>query len=389
MKKCLRKILIIVMAIVCACSVHISVSAQSNMFPTDWESISKWIENMLTGNTQTQESTTSTTETAPPETSTNSGDQTTETTTNIIDQTGTGTIPSATETTTLAPESTTAPTTINLPQYSTVPYPSVLTTVEPVLEETEVTSFTYEGSLSDLLEDDSAAIIVQTPTENFTLGAGLVVNNGERENDFEWQKVALVAAAVLFVVLIALITALLIQKSKKTSEAKLANDGNDASSNEPSGPVPVEVMTAERIAELLGTSPAAKRNAQSEYNVNDMTSEDSAAAIKIAALMGQLTNSYSDPLMRKYTEEPVRISPIEKVGLDGDVTAAQILEATDSMLDDITGNEKYASDTSGLNVPSEDIDTILNDTKTKICPECNGSVQSDDVFCHACGAYVG
>ena len=389
MKKVLRKALIIVVAVVCACSVHISVSAQSSMFPTDWESISKWIENMLTSTTQESTTTPAETTTNVPDTTTAVPDtQTTETTTNLINNSGTGVVPSTQETTTVP---TTVPTTLQQ-QLTTIPVIPTDITTETVPAEPEPSSFTYEGSLSDLLEEDSAALIVQTPTENFTLNAGLVVNNGERGNDFEWQQVALIAAAVLFVVLTALIVALLIQKSKKVAEEKKANTTIGDPTSGDSGPVPVEVMSAERIAELLGTSPAAKRNAaaQQQYNPLDMTSEDSAAAIKIAALMGQLTHSYSDPLIRKYTEEPVRISPIDSVGLSGDITAAQILEATDSMLDDITGNEKYAADISGLDdVLAGDIDAILNDTKTKICPECNAPVQSGDVFCHACGAYVG
>ena len=71
-------------------------------------------------------------------------------------------------------------------------------------------------------------------------------------------------------------------------------------------------------------------------------------------------------------------------------TGAQILEATDSMLSDITGNEKYASDISGLHVSTDNIDDILaEDAPAKVCPECQNPVPAGDVFCHACGAYVG
>ena len=138
-------------------------------------------------------------------------------------------------------------------------------------------------------------------------------------------------------------------------------------------------MTAERIAELLGSG----RNA-AKY-----VSADNDSLYKNAALMEQLAQTYSDPLIRKYTDEPVRMSPIAKLNENEDISAADILKATESMLDDIAGKEKYASDISGVDFLDKNIDELLENTETKICPDCNSPVSSSDVFCHSCGAYVG
>lgn len=381
MKKSLKRILIIVMAAVCVCSIHITVSAQPSIGNGGLGNIfGDWINSMLTGlnpNNTTAPSTENTTAT------TENPDNTTATTdpnapmTDPINNSGTGTVPSSTEPTVYYPPA-------NVTQNNnTYPVPQI-TTTEPAGD--DEMSFTYDSSLSGLLESDSAAIIVQNPTETqYTLG-GIVVNNGNNNDDiFSWQKIALIAAAGLFVVLAALVVALLIQRSKKDNDDRDSRVRNDYDNDAPSGPVAVEVMTAERIAELLGSAPGKQR---SDIDARNLSSEDSAAAIKAAALMGQL-NSYSDPLIRKYTEEPVRISPLANVGANGEVTGAEILQATDSMLDDITGNEKYASDTSGLFMSADNFEDLLEDTEIKVCPECQSPVTSGDVFCHSCGAYVG
>ena len=382
MKKIFKKIFILVMAVVCVCSIQITVSAQPSIGNGSLGNIFEdWINSMLTNlnpNNTTAPSTENTTAT------TENPDNTTATTdpnaqvTDPINNSGTGTVASTTEPTVYYP-----PVTNNNPN-NVNPVPQI-TTTEPAGD--DEMSFTYDSSLSGLLEADSAAIIVQNPTETqYTLG-GIVVNNNNTKSDiFSWQKIALIAAAGLFVVLSALVVALLIQRSKKDDDRKGSSgvSRNDYNSDVPSGPVAVEVMTAERIAELLGSAPGKRTN----VDTTNFTSEDSAAAIKTAALMGQL-NSYSDPLIRKYTEEPVRFSPLANVGTNGDVTGAEILQATDSMLDDITGNEKYAADTSGMYISTDNFEDLLEDTEIKICPECQGPVTSGDVFCHSCGAYVG
>lgn len=379
MKKCLKKILIIIMAVACACSIHITVSAEGAGDSNNWVSIEDLIKEML--DRLNPENTTK-----PEETTTSSDPNATTTdpnatTTDPVNNMGAGTVPSSQNTTnypTVAPGNNN-----NEPvgELTTVPQ-----TTEPFGEEDS----SY-GSLIGLLEQDSAAIIVQAPTESFTLNAGLVVNDGGEKDSFTWQQAALIAAAVLFVILAALVGALLVQRSKRIKEEEEdRRRQNNMSASSSSAPVPVEVMTPERIAELLGSAVNAGRAATSApADLGTMTSEESAAAIKAAILMGQLSHSYSDPLIRKYTEEPVMISPVSKVNLDEGVTGAQILEATDSMLDDITGNEKYASDVSGMHISDENIDDILADSKTKICSECQNSVASGDVFCHSCGAYVG
>ena len=376
MKNCLKKIMICIMAVACACSVHISVNAAPGE-NANWDAIRDYISSLLNPNNTTQPAETTTV--ADPNTTTDPN----VTTTDPVNNMGTGTVPSS-ETKTNYP--TVAPNQDPVGELTTVPH-----TTEPFGEEDS----SY-GSLIGLLEQDSAAVIVQTPTETFTLNAGLVVNNGGDDDGFTWQQAALIAAAVLFVILAALIGALIVQRSKRIKEEEEdRRRQNNMASSSSSAPVPVEVMTPERIAELLGSAVSANRSGASSaaaapVDMLNMTSEESAAAIKAAILMGQLSHSYSDPLIRKYTEEPVMFSPVSKVNLDEGVTGAQILEATDSMLSDITGNEKYASDISGLHVSTDNIDDILaEDAPAKVCPECQNPVPAGDVFCHACGAYVG
>ena len=365
--------MIIMLAVVCACSVHITVSASNagERPSLNMDQIRDWLESIFSGTTAPDPNNQDPTPPSASSSSTDSG--TNPTVPNPFDpnNTGSGTV-------------TTDPTTQYYPPASIPNDVTAVTTTEPTMtmppEEEDSTSF--KSSLGDLLADDTAAIIVQTPTEPYTIG-GLVVKDGDNDDNFTWQMAALVAAAVLFVVLAALVIALLVQRSKKSKEEDriYSSSGSDSES---SGPVPVEVMTPERIAELLGS--AAATSARTERSA--MTSAESAAAIKAAALMGQLT-TYSDPLIRKYTEEPVMISPSANVFDSENISGAEILQATDSMLDDITGNEKYASDTSGLNVRVDTLDDILGSTETKYCPECNKPVAAEDIFCHSCGSYVG
>ena len=387
MKKCLKKILIIALAIVCASSIHITVSAQDDNAPNNWGSIDELIDQIISGLIPG-----GTTTNPNPETTT--VDSNTTTTDNNIANTVTGVV-------TTAPTNpyTTVPNNANNNQggENNILPPGQLTTVPLVTTEPFGEEGSSNGSLAELLEQDSAAVIIQAPTETFTLNTGLVVNNGQREESFTWQQAALIAAAVLFVILAALVAALIVQRNKRVKEEEEERRRmNNMVSSSSSGPVPVEVMTPERIAELLGSAPNSNRGSyynapasQPAFDINAMSGEESAAAIKAAIMMSQLSHSYSDPLIRKYTEEPVMFSPVSKINPEEGVTGAQILEATDSMLSDITGNEKYASDISGIKVPDEDIESILNNTETKICPECKSPVASGDIFCHSCGAYVG
>lgn len=358
MNKFLKKIFIVAVAVCCALSVQISVSAQPN---PDLNDLQHWLSNIF--NTTTAPAEDNTTTTDPNSVTTTDPN---ETTTDIVNNTGNGNLTTTTYT----------------PQYNpvTMAPTQTPTTVAP----TEESTLSFEASLSDLFEDDSAAIIIQqTPTEPYTIG-GLVVPGGNSgDDDMSWQKIALIAAAILFVILLALVVALLIQRSKQNDDSYVSDL---SSGGEPSGPVSVEVMTPERIAELLGS--AGRAPASGSYL--DMSSEESAAAIKTAALMGQLTHSYSDPLIRKYTDEPVMISPSAAAALDVEnATAEDILRATDSMLDDITGDERYASDVSGYSVNIGAADSSANEGAPRICPECENSVPADDVFCHECGTYIG
>lgn len=365
MSKYLKKILIVAVAVCCALSVQLSVSALSLEDLGDPSKVQDWINSLFPS---TQPTDPAVTTTVPQETTTTPQ----ETTTSLINNSGEGNVNTP-------PDQTTAPTTQYTPV--TMPTTAVTTTETTTAEET---SLSFEASLSDLFEEDSANVIIQAPTEPYTIG-GLVVNNNNTKNDgFTWQQIALVAAAVLFVILLALVIALLVQRSKKSDDDYVPITDMDG---EPSGPVSVEVMTPERIAELLGS--AGKNSAAGAYG--DFSGEEAAAAIKTAALMGQLTHSYSDPLIRKYTDEPVMISPSSASAFDMEnATAEDILRATDSMLDDITGDEKYATDLSGLGKYMDtDIDADDVQAPGRKCPDCGNEVPADDVFCHQCGTYIG
>lgn len=385
MSKCLKKILIVVLAFCCAFAVQLSVSAIDigdigDLGNVDLEDLQQWITNIFTPSTTTTENaeettTDSSTQANPDETTTE------ETTTDIINNSGT-----------VISSTTSEPVTVSSTMYDTMYYyaPTQVsttlvaetTTAEPAGDESN--SLSFEASLSDLFEDDSAAVIIQPQTETYTIGNLVVKDNDNDSGDsFTWQKAALVAAAVLFVVFLALITALVIQRSKRAKEDEYIGVRTDDSG--PSGPVPVEVMSQERIAELLGAT--AIKNSRDDYH--ELSSEESAAAIKAAALMGQLS-SYSDPLIRKYTDEPVMISPSAAAALENEnATVSEILRATDAMLDDITGGELFASDVSGYRVPVSSTEPERKTGAARVCPDCGNSVPAEDVFCHNCGTYIG
>lgn len=386
MKKYLKKIVIIAMAVMCALCVQLSVSAEEgNAFaniwengtlPKSWEDMSRWIESIY-GKTTTSN---------PPATTSAQDNTTTDpnagsTVTDPINNSGTGVV------TTQSPTSPTTYPTMNYTQSQGGNAGSMeISTTAPTTLPEENSSLSFEASLSDLFEQDSAAVIVQTPTEPYTIG-GLVVPN-DRDNDgFTWQTAALIAAAVLFVVLAALVVALLIQRSRHAKEEEKRKAESEKTPSEASAPVSVEVMTPERIAELLGTAAVKVKNGGDE----PMTSEESAAAIRAAAVLGQLSGAYSDPLIRKYTDEPVRFSPEPGFNLDADTaTGAQVLEATASMFRDLS-DEQVSPSAKEPEITDEEINQILDnsDAKPKICPECGKSVGSGDIFCHSCGAYVG
>ena len=371
MKKALKNILIVCIAVSCAFCMHLTVSAEpgGGIFGNvSIEDLSQMIQDLFTKPTDPDE-----TETTTDPNVTTDPNATTDpnVTTDPVNNSGTGSVTT----------STTEFTTVYVPNnggntYPTQPMP---TTTEPAGDENEPTSFDYEGSLSDWLEADSAVIIVQRPSETYTID-GLYVNNEDDSSDsgFSWMHIAIVAAAIMFIILFALVVSLIVRRKRDDGgDDGYVDDHTQEDDDTPKGPVPVEVMTAERIAELLGSA----KKAQNGY--------DSESSIRNAILMEQLTQSYSDPLIRKYTDEPVRMSPIANINENDNVSAADILKATDSMLDDITGNEKYASDVSGVSFLDDDIDNILENTETKVCPECNSPVSSSDIFCHSCGAYVG
>lgn len=373
MKKTVKKIMVVVLAVICACSIQFSVSAAGFPEKPDWMSEAVWsLLQQLIGTTEPDDNNNTTTP-DPNNSTTPSSEPSTNTP--PVSNSGSGTLPATTE-----------PTTQHVyPNYDPPQDPGLdITTAPSTTLPEEDSSNSFSESLSRLLEQDqSYALIVERPTENFTIGAAIVKPN-DSDSGFTWQSAALIAALVLFVVLLALIVALLIQRGKKAKaedESMKASGGTDNDSQ----PVSVEVMTPERIAELLGA--AAKVPASS----SPMTSEESAAAIKAAALMGQLTTSYSDPLIRKYTDEPVMISPVAKLDLDADnVTGAQILKATDSMLDDFS-DDYLRTPKADKPVSTEDYHAALDagGVTVKACPECGKPVSSDDVFCHGCGAYVG
>lgn len=379
MKKYLKKIVIIALAVVCAFSVQISVSAETGSWLPD--DMYQWIQDFLNGMTTTAPNQDPATTTQPqPNTTTDPNVGTT--VNNPINNSGTGSI------TTTEPiiDPTTYPTMAYNPSQSGNSGSMEISTTAPEELPEENSSLSFEASLSDLFEQDSAAVIVQTPTEPYTIG-GLVVPNDQNKDSFTWQTAALIAAAVLFVVLAALVVALLIQRSRHAKEEEKRKPESEKTPSEESAPVSVEVMTPERIAELLGTAATKVRNGGNE----PMSSEESAAAIRAAAVLGQLSGTYSDPLIRKYTDEPVRFSPEPGFNLDADTaTGAQVLEATASMFRDLSEDEISPS-VKEPEITDEEINRILDnsDAKPKICPECGKSVGSGDIFCHSCGAYVG
>ena len=162
MKKCLKKILIIAMAVACACSVHITVNAEETV-PNNWGSIEDLI-NQLIGKLDPDATTTAPETTTQDPNATTTADQNTTTTNDPVNNTVTGTV------TTTAP-STAYPTvdinnsnnnnnnSNNNNDYNV----GELTTAAPLTTEPFGEEDRSNGSLSDLLEQDSAAIIIQAP----------------------------------------------------------------------------------------------------------------------------------------------------------------------------------------------------------------------------------
>ena len=381
MKKYLKKTLIVITAVICAFSIHITVGALNfNDTEVSIDDIWDFIQSVITTSPDENNTTTTT------ETTTASGT----TTTDPVNNQGVRTITTTTDNYTTVADgnngggnnyggnggnSSSGGLNVN---------PG--TTEMPVTEEDSSTSF--ESSLGELLENDTAAVIIQpNTTEVYTLGGSLVVNNGSGDDDFTWQKAALIAAAVLLAVLVALFVALLVQRSRRYEHKGTGvryDDTDKPKTDENNGPVPVEIMTKERIAELLGASVKKGENGY------EISGRDSAAAIKNAVLLDQLKNSYSDPLIRKYTEDPVVFSPQAGLNLDeNSVTGAEVLSATNALLEDITADEKYAADTRGISMNLDEIDKAVSSEGTRECPECHKPVGGTDVFCHSCGAYVG
>ncbi len=388
MKNSLRKILIMLVTVILTLSVQVSVSAIDLGENLNWDAVTDLIGQIFPDTTTTAENpenTTADSETTTADGGENSGN---EDSSNAVSSSGSSLAPSNQEE---VSASETQPSTVYYPVATTAYDDSniAVTTTEPAGDEEEDSSLSFDSSLSALLEDDSAAVIIQTPTESYTIEGLIVQNDNKTEDKFTWQIGALIAAAVLFVILLALIAALLIQNSKKKKEEAELN-GPYGEGNKNDGAVPVEVMTPERIAELLGS--AAGRNVSSGYEgISDfdrMSGEETAAAIKAAALMGQLSHSYSDPILRKYTDEPVMISPSSTPLPDIDAaTVADILEATDYMLDDMNPDEKYAKYSDGGESTLATPENI--NINGRICPDCGNDVPVDDVFCHNCGTYIG
>lgn len=371
MKKGIKKLLVVLLAAVCAFSFHTSVYAEGI---DDW--IPDWMKDIINqwGTTAPDPDNT----TAPPDVSTTGDQQDKPTVPNPVSTEGGGSV----STTSDDPANNGNGNNYN-PQPNGNGQQIIVTTAPATTAPEEDSSTSFSASLSGLFEQDTYDMIVNTPTEAFTIGA--MIQPGNDDNGFTWQSAALIAALILFVVLLALVAALLIQRSKKLKK-DAEDEKHHIESSEKHEPVSVEVMTPERIAELLG---AAGKNRVGSF---DASGDDSAAAIRAAALMGQITNAYSDPLIRKYTDEPVMISPVAKINLETDnVTGAQILDATNSLLDDF---DTEASDSPIGRVSSDELlgmsETLdASDSGVRACPECGKPVLSGDVFCHNCGAYVG
>lgn len=363
-----KKILIIFVAVVCAALMQAS-TMQKNLSIVSW--LDNWWNSLST--TAAPDTTASTSATQNPNDTT---------TTNPVVSTGSGTV---------VTQSTTTTTYYYTQNNYTTVSGQLATTTTTTKKEDDSTSF--HASLTDMFESDSAAmVVVPTSNEPYTLNAGLVVNDTDTKNGgFTWQTAALLGAAVLFVILAALIIALLTQKNK-LSKNKKETPYRSAPSSEPripKTPKTDEVVSPARLAEILGSDSEKPKT----VGYSGMSSEESAAAIRSAAVMSHYSSVYSDPLMKKYTDEPVTFSDGRNIHLDeNNVTGAEILKATESMISDLddTPPEGYVPSSSHVDEDEDDGD---DDNKPslggRVCPSCKKPVSSDDMFCHNCGSYVG
>lgn len=351
----LRTAIIIVAAILCATMIHAS-AASTQLLP--------WIDDNIPWlnphETTAQAPEDNTTVPAPPETTTVDNNQGQPSTV-----TGTGTVPYQ--------PPTAAPYNGNdVYTYTRNPNTLPSLTTAPSTAVTEATSF--RSSLSDLIERDSAAVVVSPVTAGgYTLRPGSVVQENP-SGGVTWQMAALIAAAVLFVILAALLIALYVQKRK------VERDGYGVPGGGPREyrPVrPVRSADGSLIPDRDGDETMEpQRSAAPTYHGDpgDIDPIGTAEAIRAAAIADTLTGL--DPLIRKYSD--TRADRFED---EENMTNEEILRATDDIIADI---ERQDRDREDIEARAED---MLGEEEVA-CPACGAMNPKRCMFCRECGQYL-
>ena len=348
----LRTVIIIVAAILCASLIHAS-AASTQLLPwldDQGFELPDWLRPHET-TTQQEEPTTNPQDntTLPPD----------DTTAPIVTATGTGTVPYT--------PPTAAPYDNN--NYYTYQNPNTVPSLTTSPHLTEATSF--RSSLSDLIERDSAAVVVSPVTAGYTLRPGSVVQE-ENRGGVTWQMAALIAAAVLFVILAALLIALYVQKRK------IDRDGYGGSGPREYRPVrPVRSADGSLVPDREGT-----RTREPEYESDrrapvyrgdpgDVDPIGTAEAIRAAAIADTLSGL--DPLIRKYSD--ARADRFED---EENMTNEEILRATDDIIADI---ERQDRDREDVEARAEE---MLGEGDVT-CPACGAVNPKRCMFCRECG----
>ncbi|MCR5782953.1 MAG: zinc-ribbon domain-containing protein [Clostridia bacterium] len=278
--------------------------------------------------------------------------------------------------------------------YTTAPTIAAPVTTVPatIPEETS----TINSALSDLL-GTTAPVLVATTREPFTLNSVGIVDVEEKTNtSSSWKTIALIGAAVVFVMLAALLIVLMTQKKRlgaAPAEGRRPYNADSLMNLPTAGVTEFNQKTdlqQERVKDYFEGVESPSGPAEMNMDFTSGASRREAHAIREAAQSGMISGGRTygtDDIVRKYTSEPVGFSSAGS----GERTPAEILNRTDNMLLEL---DSYTAAVSGFTETEQELKSAFTGGGygpgvTRRCPKCGASVPPGDLFCHECGEYAG